>query len=546
MAEQFFESILRFLRQTQTEALGSRDYPKEYAELKVKFGFGAGNQNKVPWIAFTGFGQKVQDGIYPVFLFYKAQSVMILAYGISATNPPAMKWEFEATEPQTIGDYFLSNGLGRPDKFDQSFVGKPYKIDFDKTNCGLDETEVMTDLDAMIAQYKKQFKDQPPPPPPLPPEPPEFDVSHFVTAATAANYRVTLDLATRYIASLLTKPFVILTGLSGSGKTKLAQVFAQWICQYDTQYRLVPVGADWTNREPLLGYPNALDTGKYVSPDSRVLELIIEASQPANQNKPYFLILDEMNMSHVERYFADFLSAMESGQEIYLHPEGGGIHDVPPAVRLPNNLFIVGTVNIDETTYMFSPKVLDRANVIEFRVSEAEMEAYLVSATHSEIKMDQGTGAKYSEAFMSLRNGGVVSKPFAREQLLSFFKELRPIGAEFGYRTASEVNRFCALMSLLSGEADDNKILDGAILQKLLPKVHGSRKKLDPVLKKLLSLCLADPEEKTRTAIVEKLIDGTKNPDDPDVKVSYSLSLEKLLRMYRNMMDNGFTSFTEA
>ena len=545
MADQFFESIVRFLRQTQTDDLSSKDYPREYHDLKVKFGFGAGNQTKVPWIAFRGFGQEVQNGIYPVFLFYKSKQVMILAYGISATNTPENKWEFDGTEPQTIGDYFLSNGLGKPDKFDQSFVSKPYIIDSDKTNFGLDEAEVMTDLDAIITKYKNQFKDQPLPPPTLP-ENQRFDVSHFVTAATAANYRVTSDLATRYVASLLTKPFVILTGLSGSGKTKLAQVFAQWICKTEDQYRLVPVGADWTNREPLLGYPNALDPGKYVSPDSQVLELIIEAGKPENQNKPYFLILDEMNMSHVERYFADFLSAMESGQDIFLHPGSVPIDGIPPSVKLPSNLFIVGTVNIDETTYMFSPKVLDRANVIEFRVDDTEMDAYLENHTSSKISMKQGLGAQYSGGFMVLRNGGGASQSFAREELMKFFKELKPIGAEFGYRTAAEMNRFCALMKELGPKKDDNSILDGAILQKLLPKVHGSRKKLDPVLKTLLGLCLDDPDPKTRAEVVEKLIAETKSPDDPDVPVSYPLSLQKLLRMYRNMTDNGFTSFTEA
>ena len=87
------------------------------------------------------------------------------------------------------------------------------------------------------------------------------------------------QLTNRFIASLLTKPFVILTGLSGSGKTKLAQAFVQWICQDKDQYRIIPVGADWTNREPLLGYPNALKPEEYVKPDSGVLDLIIQANE---------------------------------------------------------------------------------------------------------------------------------------------------------------------------------------------------------------------------------------------------------------------------
>lgn len=199
----------------------------------------------------------------------------------------------------------------------------------------------------------------------------------------------------RFTSSLLTKPFVILTGLSGSGKTKIAQTFATWISESKEQYTIVPVGADWTNREPLLGYPNSLDRNHYVLPESGGLKILIAAFHNYRDNgediskcKPYFLILDEMNLSHVERYFADFLSAMESGDHIKLYADGkrswkidaNGNYDpqfhVEQQIKLPPNLFIIGTVNIDETTYMFSPKVLDRANTIEFRISDDDMESF--------------------------------------------------------------------------------------------------------------------------------------------------------------------------
>ena len=98
---------------------------------------------------------------------------------------------------------------------------------------------------------------------------------------------------------------------------------------------------------------------------SNALKLILEAGKPENKDKPFFLILDEMNLSHVERYFADFLSAMESKEEIPLH-DSEDEKIIPQSIEIPKNLFVIGTVNVDETTYMFSPKVLDRANVIEF------------------------------------------------------------------------------------------------------------------------------------------------------------------------------------
>ena len=202
-----------------------------------------------------------------------------------------------------------------------------------------------------------------------------FDCSEFNRTLINSGLLFSPKLTTRFISSLLTKPFVILTGLSGSGKTKLAQAFTRWICQDENQYCVVPVGADWTNREPLLGYPNALKPDEYVKPDNGVLDLIIRANK--NSSLPYFLILDEMNLSHVERYFADFLSVMESNEEIPLFAEGAVNNGVPAKLNLSDNLFIIGTVNIDETTYMFSPKVLDRANTIEFRVNEDEIEYFL-------------------------------------------------------------------------------------------------------------------------------------------------------------------------
>jgi len=351
-------------------------------------------------------------------------------------------------------------------------------------------------------------------------------------------------LISRFIASLLTKPFVILTGLSGSGKTKLAQAFAMWICENEKQYCIVPVGADWTNREPLLGFPNALQSGEYVKPDNKVLDLIIAAN--AEPEKPYFLILDEMNLSHVERYFADFLSVMESKSTISLHPTSDleKWNDVPSELSLPKNLFIIGTVNIDETTYMFSPKVLDRANVIEFRVTYDEMKDYFGSAKGLELNNLVGKGANMAESFVQIAKDNTLKtkeENVLQLALLSFFTELKKTGAEFGYRSASEIMRFAAVVNTIEPEWTTTEIIDVAIMQKLLPKVHGSRRKLEPVLRTLGSLCLKDGIE------VEEYIQNKDKMNLSDVeKVLYPISLEKVLRMYQGLIDNGFTSYAEA
>ncbi|MFN8297065.1 MAG: hypothetical protein U0T69_12775 [Chitinophagales bacterium] len=371
--------------------------------------------------------------------------------------------------------------------------------------------------------------------------PVNFNYELFVSSIIDANIKLSKEMGIRFTASLLTKPFVILTGLSGSGKTKLAQAFAKWICEDDSQYCIVPVGADWTNREPLLGFPNALKPNDYAKPDNKVLNLIINANK--NKDKPYFLILDEMNLSHVERYFADFLSVMESKDKISLHSGSEEWNGVPAQIGFPKNLFIIGTVNIDETTYMFSPKVLDRANVIEFRVTYDEMNEYLDN--NSEIKLEnlEAEGSRMAQSFVSIAketNLQSENSEGLNKILLQFFSELKKTGAEFGYRTASEILRFAAVIRKLEVDWNPNEIADAAIMQKLLPKVHGSRRKLEPVLKTLGTLCLIDPGE------IETLLFKTEMTEEEKQKVKYPISFEKIQRMYQNLLSNGFTSYAEA
>ena len=142
-------------------------------------------------------------------------------------------------------------------------------------------------------------------------------------------------------------------------------------------YVKVAVRPDWTDNRGLLGYYNPITEQYHSTP---CLQLLLEANK---ENKaaivekrvphPYFLVLDEMNFARVEHYFSDFLSCLRSGEPLHLHDrlilegneEGAGL-PVPRALSIPPNLFFTGTVNVDETTSMFSPKVIDRAFTLEF------------------------------------------------------------------------------------------------------------------------------------------------------------------------------------
>ena len=123
--------------------------------------------------------------------------------------------------------------------------------------------------------------------------------------------------------------------------------------------------------------------------------------------------------------------------------------------------------------------------------------------------------------------------------MVEFFKQLKKVGAEFGYRSASEITQLIAKLKKLDETLQDNNCLDIAIMQKLLPKLHGSRSKLVKVLIALASLCV---EEKD----FEKQFEDFYKKDFEGINPKYPISFEKIIRMYKNVLANGFTSYAEA
>ena len=508
-------------------------------KIKLELGLGQyGHPAYVPWMGFTGPQQKPQKGIYPVILCYLKQHTIIMTYGVSAKYKPSQNWDNildkKGNPPQTIGAYFKTKSIGveNPD-YNNCFVYSTYSDAlndsdisdiYDDVNQLLDiyrktldiSPSIMNPLGVNTSNYKKPKNDQH-----------NFSIVPVVNSILSTGLIYSETLIKRLAYSLMAKPFVILSGLAGSGKTQLALAFAKCLSEnIEEQVCTVSIGADWTNREPLLGYPNALKENEYVLPESGVLQLLMRANE--DPDKPYFLILDEMNLSVVERYFADFLSAMESGEPIKLWD---GKNDVPADIHLPKNVFIVGTINVDETTYMFSPKVLDRANVIEFKIAPDEMDDYLGKKVNINLESAYSACADMAVDFVNKANSQVEKDEKNKDVLLSFFKELKKVNAEFGYRTVNEISRY---LHFADGDLEDDAAIDTAILQKLLPKLHGSRKKLVPVLTSMWKLCLNDG--------VTKEIDAEFNKDD----FKYPESAEKIQRMYKAVVDNGFTSFAEA
>ena len=301
----------------------------------------------------------------------------------------------------------------------------------------------------------------------------------------------------RLTSACSAKPFTILAGGTGTGKTNSAKMTAASIAGLDN-VETVAVGADWTDNRALLGFRNLLAEGgkTYVAPPA--LRIILKAL--ANPGKPYFLILDEMNLSHVERYFSDFLSSMESKEKLKLHDSAQALFtedgiSVSGKIDWPKNLFIIGTVNIDETTYMFSPKVLDRAHVIEFKVYWDEIAGGLAGAAPIEIP---SLTSEQINAFMGVSL--IKDKSLALEDQKKLLKVLEDLhnalaGSRFvfAHRTARECLNFIASTQALAKAgivtpADTKGLIDLAILQKALPKLNGASGTLSKVLEELIKV----------------------------------------------------------
>lgn len=530
------------------EAFSTNDY-------RIKGSIGTGRVSKCPWVAIMNKKEteSTQSGIYLVFLFSKdlktvylslAQGVtdLKIAEIISRRDELRNKLQMESdllrhfNEQQIDGDAYKACAIYSNEwKYnDNDYCERLLAAFSNAYEKYMTIKEGKTVIETPKEPSKKDKGTSA-----------DFSIKEIIKLIKKTGLVYSDNLIKRFAFSLMSKRFLILSGLAGSGKTQLALAFASALVKNrEKQMCVVSVGADWTNREPLLGFPNALQPGKYVKPESGVLDLLIEANKPENADKPFFLILDEMNMSYVERYFADFLSAMESKEPISLwNPdeakgENNEVDRVPQKVALPKNLFIIGTINVDETTYMFSPKVLDRANVIEFKIAEDEMAEFLKDMKEIDRDSINGKAADMGVDFVEKACRKDLKKDEkAIETLHSFFNELKGVNAEFGYRSATEIFRFICQAKSNDDAAPmltDAEILDAAIVQKLLPKLHGSRKKLEPVLAQLWKLCF--------TGAGKDLNIAKENAE----KAQYKESADKIRRMYESATANGFTSFAEA
>jgi len=268
------------------------------------------------------------------------------------------------------------------------------------------------------------------------------------------------------------KHFVILSGLSGTGKTQLALKYARAVhglnlnTTADPLLFECPIRPEWTDPTGLTGYYDVL-TNRYVVPT--FLEAVLVAT--AHRESPVFVILDEMNLARVEYYLSDVLSAIETGGSLQLHSnsvplEGTSGTSVRAEIPLPSNLFIIGTINIDETTNPVSDKVLDRASVID--MSTVDIPGFMASLAN-----------RYPE----LQSAREISET----KLIEIHNLLEQYGLGFGYRVIEEFVRYHAFDAQHLQNPPDS-VTDQLLVQKILVKLRGSERQR-PLLNALNRIC---------------------------------------------------------
>lgn len=354
-------------------------------------------------------------------------------------------------------------------------------------------------------------------------------------AARGFNYEG--DLIENFYLSLKSKPFVILAGTSGTGKTRLVKLFAEAI---GAKMQLVPVRPDWSDSSDLFGHNDL--SGRFHP--GAIIDFIKQAEW--DKSTPHFLCLDEMNLARVEYYLSDFLSIIETRDR----NENGIIEtdalvdasyfqakearEKYGRVYLPENLYVIGTVNMDETTFPFSKKVLDRANTIEFS---------FVNLMAKAIAGGKVVAQKLDNSF--LKTEYLYLRDCDDEELIDnicFDLEglnqiLVKANLHVGYRVRDEIS-FYMMNNKKADLLPQEAAFDHEIMQKILPRVQGSSAAIKDVLSELFIKCAGDYTGFAGAAAYEQM-----NAYLDSKSCKYPNSAKKIAFMMRRYEEDGFTSY---
>lgn len=401
------------------------------------------------------------------------------------------------------------------DYFTRNFYEQCFFYEFNKT-LGISETQFEEWLEGRTVEIE---------------EPPKIIVPDNEVSISAS-----------LLTSLRTKPFVILAGTTGTGKTRIIRHFVHNICPVGADktfnHVFIPVEAGWTDARHLLGYKNPFGKNGETYCTTPLISLLLRANYNGYEKIPFFIILDEMNLSYVEKYFSKFLSLIEVSNEDHAEPiihiedlelllksevsslveakyiesaiEKGGLF-------LTSNVFIVGTVNVDETTHMFSPKVLDRAFVHEY----VTIKPSDTSDDFSLQEEDKITGKIDSIYKTLLSKDTSVSSNDINDFLDEVYSNLEKF--KFGPRVTNECRSYYASVKYIKDMFDgrpepfyeESSIRDKILMQKILPKLHGNKGQLSSVIGNLLTFAkennLQQSSDKLKSMEKDLLFPGFTN-----------------------------------
>jgi len=551
-----------------------------YRGLSVKASIGmTGVISKIPWISYCAEGQETQKGIYPVLLFYGTPEFLeknknhtivkkiVLAYGISATKTPDILWGAEVEFKKTIGDSFIDWGYETSDngikKYNSSYVYKTYDWTDD-----VDYDIIQKDIDALITVYLEILENVGiKTPPTIPLKKNLFNANIYSIVEVSQSmlpYR-------SYITAIKSKPFLLLAGISGTGKSRIVRELAhacwdegseEYKSQKTKNFEMVQVKPNWHDSSELIGYVSRV-SGSPVFVAGDFLKFVAKAWE--NPEVPYFLCLDEMNLAPVEQYFAEYLSVVESRKA----DENGVITTDPilkkceeqwyfdltaqltrddevrarfnkDGISIPQNLIVVGTVNMDETTFSFSRKVLDRAMTIE--MNEVDLYGGLDDRHEKIGKLEAGNliGTAVEGVDVYRENKEVCDTALNYLQAVNLNLDGTPF--KVAYRTRNEVLLYVVNNLPYDKDSKENTLTQNYVIARALDEITNM---------KILSRIEGD-ETKVSASFLEGLENTIKTSlmtvcqnlfDEEEGKKAYiSVSLSKLAEMKKRLI-SGYTSF---
>lgn len=549
---------------------------------------GQGNWATIPWICI--FDRRIttsaQRGVYIVYLLSKDGNSLYLTLNqgctdISRTHSKKETVQIMKRTAKEIRDHvsargfqqddgvFLGDGLTRLGDYYQkgAIFYKEYKKEAIPS-----EEKLQADLSSMVqiyADYVEYSQERKAPQTgelrgdePVSESTPEDSDVGRIESVEIMSIKEALESIKNYIAakgfsyedglienfylSLKSKPFVILAGISGTGKTRLVRLFAEAVgaTVANGRYKMVPVRPDWSDSSDLFGHVDL--NGRFVP--GAIIDFIKRASEDCE--RPYFLCLDEMNLARVEYYLSDVLSIMETRDFVdgkilseplivdsYYGADESAVERYG-TLRLPENLYLIGTVNMDETTFPFSKKVLDRANTIEF--SYVDLMPRETAAMAGVAPLDLPNDFLKTEylLFHQCAEAAETAKVYC-SQLQNINQILQRANAHVGYRVRDEIV-FYLLNNRTADLISDDEAMDNQIMQKILPRIQGSSVMVRYVLCGLFKCCAEhfDEHGAEYDGIGAKMIRMAREDS-----CRYKKSAEKIAFMMRRYEEDGFTSY---